>query len=180
MGNIISPFCLFTFGRNHFEKIDPDFKMKELIQSLKYRKAYDSNNDPVVKLFTSTDPKTAELLINALKDIEPGVRQGAALVLGYRLEKSAIMPLVECLNDSDVYVRSTAINSLKKLKDIRAVKPLIACLKDPMSQVRRSAVITLGAISSNEALDALKTVVIEENDESIRALAKSILSKVKS
>ena len=151
----------------------------KLIRSLQYRNPFDPLNDPAIKLIGIKDPKLVPLLIEALKDIDSNIRQGAAFVLGSLYDKSSVRPLADCLKDKDLYVRATAANSLKKLKDIRAVKPLIECLNDSATEVRRSVVIALGTIGTEEAFNALKVVTNTEVDKTIRDLIQVILRRQK-
>ncbi len=152
-------------------------ELLRLIYSLKYRSPFHSENDPVVKLFESKSSEVVPLLIGALKFHEPNIRQGAALVLGYRKEKAAVAPLIQCLQDPDEYVRATAANSLQKLKDPEAVKPLSLCLNDDIEAVRRSALLALGSIGTEEARQALKKTIEDSSDTLLKELAQKLLNK---
>lgn len=170
MGDYIKPVIRSVSAGALHEK--PENKLKELIKKLKHRNPFDSDNDPVVKLMGINDPIVIPLLIEALSNPEPNIRQGAALVLGHKEEHSAVESLITLLKDHDLYVRATAANSLKKLRDKRAVEALARCLNDVASEVRRSAAIALKAIGSPEAIEVLKKLAQNNNDSSLKDILK--------
>lgn len=90
--------------------------------------------------FRVNDTLALEALINALtdtKDIAPDggfpLRRNAAKALGKLGDERAVMPLIQCLDCEDYYVRESAAQSLEMLGDVRAIAPLQNLLKKAVS-----------------------------------------------
>jgi HEAT repeat protein len=122
------------------------------------------------------DPRTAELLVAALKS--PKTRSRAAESLGSLHLKSGVDPLLNLLKSPDARDRSTAASSLGSMKDSRAVDPLCAALNDEDEVVRRSVVLALGDIGNNRAVDSL-IAALRDDDEGVRRNAANALGNFK-
>jgi len=112
-------------------------------------------------------------LINALKNGDKPVREGAALTLGEIGDSRAVEPLVAALYDRPT--SSNATRALVKLGEV-AVAPLVACLQHDNKFVREDAAFALGEIGDTRALDplidALKDEDTFEQDVIVVALGK--------
>ena len=84
------------------------------------------------------DERAVEPLIQALKDKDSDVREGAAEVL-VKIGEPAVEPLIRALKDENQFVRWGAALALGEIGDKRAVEPLINALKDEDSDVRMEA-----------------------------------------
>jgi putative membrane-bound dehydrogenase-like protein len=72
-----------------------------------------------VQLLTSKPgAEVSQAIVQALQDKVPGVRKEAAISLGKRKDRSAVMPLLAALKDRDV--RFDAISALAHMPDVRA------------------------------------------------------------
>lgn len=61
------------------------------------------------------DPEADPLIASALADERPAIRAHAARCLGRRLSRAGVPGLIECLDDSDAYVRHCAHGALKAI-----------------------------------------------------------------
>jgi len=84
------------------------------------------------------------ILIKALKEKAPPIREKVADILGKVKSPASIRALIDAFTDKSPKVRSAAALSLGFLKASQAVEFLIESLKDTHSDVRRNAAIALG------------------------------------
>jgi HEAT repeat protein len=95
--------------------------------------------------------KKADFLIQELKtNMHAQVRRKIATILGKLKLKKAVMPLIQALDDEDVYVRLESVKALAEFKDNRAVQGLAKRLTDDISDVRRAAKKALTIITNEE------------------------------
>ena len=115
-----------------------------LIQALKCEKYEDEyvRNTAVAALRKIGEP-AVQPLIQALKDKDKDVREGAAKALGRIGDFRAVDPLIEALKDEVRTVRLAAAGALTKMEDARAVEPLTQALNDKSSEVRKKALQAL-------------------------------------
>jgi len=92
------------------------------------------------------DPRTIDLLIDALKDPYPIVREYAARGLGIIGDQKAVDPLMVALSDRNDLVRNAAARALGQIGDPRAVGPLCE-----VSPVTPGAIVALGEIGGDRA-----------------------------
>jgi hypothetical protein len=78
------------------------------------------------------------------------VRRKIAAILGKLRVKKAVRPLIQALDDEDVYVRLESVKALAEFKDKRAVPGLAKRLTDDISDVRRAAKKALTIITAAE------------------------------
>lgn len=103
---------------------------------------------------TSSDISVITLIINALNDSAPSVREEAAsslIRIGRFSDKCCketnIVPgLVNALDDKSPAVRAEAVNAMAYYKDKQFVEPLIKKLKDKDPWVRLNAVFSIGEL----------------------------------
>jgi len=136
--------------------------------------------DSAIESLVEIGEPAVEPLIQALKDEDSFVREGAAEALGKIGDKRAVEPLIHALNDEDWQVRWEAAEALDELgyepkNDTEkayyliarknwdelvkmgepAVEPLIQALKDEDIFVREAAVEALGKIGDKRAVEPL-------------------------
>jgi len=70
-----------------------------------------------------------EVLIAALTDRHPQVREAAVAALGDLAHPKAVEPLIATLNDKDPEVKTAAAAALGRLRDPKAIAPLTAFLR---------------------------------------------------
>jgi HEAT repeat protein len=149
---------------------------KYLIAALKNSKIRDEAIYALSRIKNKA-PNAAELLILALKDKNPYVREGAARALG----------TCEAYNGEDHFIVVTCLDKRKeqepafrKVRYLRAIEPLIDTLKDKDLEVRKSAMRSLGEIGDAEAIEPLRSILNDENEfEEIRLTAIETLKKLK-
>ena len=104
-------------------------------------------------------PRTAPLLIRALRDGPPRARFWAARILGEIRDARAVRSLGDALLDPDDDARSAAVWALGQCAD-RATGPLVEpLLRDPRWFVRAHAAETLGKLGDGEYAPALGTML---------------------
>jgi HEAT repeat protein len=95
------------------------------------------------------------LLASAVRDPQPRVRAGAAVVLGKVGDERCIPPLLDLLGDGDAGVRTEAARALGLLRATPAVGRLMDAFKDFDAQVQIAAARALGQIGSPTCLETL-------------------------
>ena len=132
------------------------------------------------------DTRSADLIIEALKDDDQGVRYRAAEALGQIKNAMAVDPLIEILrNDEDRDVRLKAAWALGEIGDTRTVDPLsYASVKDADGYVREEAykVLQKNTVGGNK-VDARSVDPIigalEDGDQGVRYRAAEALGQIK-
>ena len=132
------------------------------------------------------DTRSADPIIEALKDEDQGVRYRAAEALGQIRNAIAVDPLIEVLrDDEDRDVRLKAAWALGQIGDIRTVDPLsYASVKDADGYVREEAykVLQKNTVGGNK-VDARSVDPIigalEDDDQGVRYRAVEALGQIK-
>jgi len=119
-----------------------------------------------------------ELLIDALRDKDWGVRSETATALGKIGDARATLALAGALKDPDSVVRGNAAWALSQIKDTRAVEPLIAALGDEDRFVRGQAAEALGELGDSRAVEPL-IAALKHRRWSERYQAATALGKLK-
>jgi HEAT repeat protein len=109
-----------------------------------------------------------------LKDGDPLIRTGAAIVLGASRRPESIGALINTLKDSDKNVRRAAVAALGQIKDPTTVPPLIDELKDSFWFARSEAADALGREGDVRAIAPLLDLVADP-DENAESSAESSL-----
>lgn len=122
-----------------------------LLASLKQREPLPQRRI-VMTALQSASPAVVPVLMTALSDAAPGVRAGAAEVLGLRREYQAIAVLTEATRDPIASVRLEAVKSLGAL-DAWQVLPRLEQLQvnEPNYGVRQAAIATKEAFQGHMA-----------------------------
>jgi HEAT repeat protein len=100
------------------------------------------------------DPGAPALLKAALNDIDPSVRECAALALRHRPHAGAIPDLVRALSDSDRLLAHLAADALAAAGS-PAVEPLIRVLEDGPAIARTEAARALAKIADPRSIPTL-------------------------
>lgn len=111
-------------------------------------------------------PSALEPLIAALHDTSRGVPIGAAEAIA-KLGPSALEPLMSALHDTNPDVRTGAAMALTRLKDSRSLGPLLTALEDSEWQVRREVAFALGVLNDDRAIEGL-TRHLEDSHREVR------------
>jgi HEAT repeats len=111
--NSASDNALYVFEQSarRLAAAGTDPALESLIQNLKESEPA-SHRSITIQLLTDAAPQAAPLLSSALDDADPGIRAGAAEVLGLRHEYQAIAALETATHDPKASVRVQAVKSL--------------------------------------------------------------------
>ena len=133
----------------------------------------------VARLMNLSDPRGAELLVDALQDNDPSIRENSARALHEIGDSRAIIPLTAALNDPNSRVRESAESTLKWIEYRRRYfESKFAELKDEDERAQSFASQTLVRSKDPCALEVLIAASKDENPET-RALATGLLRKSK-
>jgi HEAT repeat protein/beta-lactamase regulating signal transducer with metallopeptidase domain len=125
----------------------------------------------------SMGQSAGEALIAALGNGNEAVRRNAAWAIGEMRgghsndRAAAVDPLVGLLSDADPWVRAAAAFSLGEIRPDGVAEPLIASLGDAEWFVREMAIYALGEMKSQAALEPLRSLLLREENESVRRKA---------
>jgi HEAT repeat protein len=108
------------------------------------------------------DPGVIPLMIGALGDADPGIRQCAALGLRKQPDPQAVPALVRALEDEDRLVRSLAADALATTGQ-PAVPALLEILHDGPQAARLEAVRALALIGDHRSIQALMAAIQEDS-----------------
>jgi HEAT repeat protein len=131
---------------------------------------------PVFFGTTTAPADNFDRFVQDLRNPEWTTRRSAVKQLGKLGDNRAVGPLIACLKDEDVSVRSSAAEALTELGQ-PTVKPLIACLKDEDSAARYWAVVVLGKLGDKRAVDPLITC-LKDKDSKVRFPASEALGQL--
>ncbi len=117
------------------------------------------------------------VLVQALGDPDPYVREAACQGLGYLGDERAAAPLGKSLRDPDPYVRKRAASALVLVPGQAAMAELNdAALKDSNAEVRRYAVEAVGRINDPTAVQIL-IAATKDPSEPVRRYAATELGR---
>ncbi|HTW93981.1 MAG TPA: HEAT repeat domain-containing protein [Tepidisphaeraceae bacterium] len=112
-------------------------------------------------------PQSVATLILALRDPSADTAREAAMVLGKLGDASAVVALIEAVENSNGYfhsvVRAAACASLGHLRDCQATPALIKAVRDPMAEASAEAVRALALLGDDRAIEPLMEVARNEN-----------------
>lgn len=92
-------------------------------------------------------------------------RSAAAIALGKRQDKAALVPLSEALRDDSKWVRVSAASALGEFQDPDGVEALLGAVKDEDAKVRVAAIQALGKINDPAAVETLIEALRDEEAE---------------
>jgi HEAT repeat protein len=121
-------------------------------------------------LATFDEPRTVDLLIEALGSRHRSVRLTAVKRLGKLGDPRAIAPLNRALSDEEWMVREDAADSLKKFADVSSVEPLVEQLYHGRGYPLLAAIEALAAIGDARAAAPLVPLLHDTMSE-VRAEA---------
>jgi HEAT repeat protein len=127
---------------------------------------------------TAVDP-----LLRALSDERWYVRRNASLLLGYTRDVNAVLPLRECLRDSDPRIRLEAVRALVEIQGEDAEPAVVPLLKDPDRSVRLEAIALMAKIGRDRSVWTLLGILRKRinpfagrNDEERTAACQALSS----
>ena len=143
--------------------------------------------------FRINQPEAIATLLMALEDERDRapdggypLRRNAARALGKLGDKSAVEPLVRCLEFPDFYVREAAAQALEMLDDKRCVPALINLLdggvaaavrvegKPHLVQPYEAVIEALGTLGATEAVAAIEPFIEHSTDKVSYAAARAM------
>lgn len=120
-------------------------------------------------------------LVQALHDVDSGVRWSAAKALGKLRHPASLEYLLEATDDPDKDVREDvleALGRLTSLEDPRVERALLEGLREPYEPVRLQAVIGLARLSDPAARRALQDTASKDPSPTVRSLALRLSTQV--
>jgi len=124
--------------------------------------------------------ENVEILLQKLNNPDPFIRVEAVQALGEIQKEEALLPVCECLNDENLYVRAYAAEALGKIGQVDislALLRLISSLDDPSPYVRAMMVAALGELQDPRAVDPIRKL-LQDEDESVRGMALWALENI--
>lgn len=121
-------------------------------------------------------------LLKALRNGDPGLRQGIIAVLGEMKNPTPniLDAIVYAMQDEDSKVREEAVVQAGLLKIQKGLQPCIALLaKDPVVNVRKAAATALGVYAAPPSVDALTGAIRNDEQEEVRCAAVTSLGEIK-
>jgi HEAT repeat protein len=112
-------------------------------------------------------------LIQTLKNIDPGVRWGAALALGKIKNPIAVEPLIFALADEEGMVRAEAAAALAAI-GTPALGPLLSFLKGAQGETRIEVMTALGELRNEDAIEPLVQLLENAEDGERKGIADAI------
>lgn len=123
---------------------------------------------------------TVTALARALSsDASWWVRHAAAISLGRAGRAFAVDALERCVTEEPRWqVRLQAVKSLQEVRSARAADAVSLALTDPDAGVRAAAGSALGAMGTEQQLQALSSALKVETDDSTRAVLQASLRRL--
>jgi HEAT repeat protein len=126
-------------------------------------------------------PGSVALLVSALSDSKPEIREKAAQALYLNNDSTAVKPLIARLNDDSPGVRARAAEALSALHAKESIPAIKKVLKDSHAEVRASAIGALSDLNADDSdrifENALKDPSPDVRSSAARALGRSNSTK---
>jgi HEAT repeat protein len=121
------------------------------------------------------DPRSTDVLIDALRDGNEWGRIYAAIALGYIGDTRAIIPLIKSLSDRNTEVHRNILRAFEKLgpKVFELIEKSIES-KDTM--LRRNSAIAIGEMREERGIDLL-VMLLEDPEDKVRMAAAEALGQ---
>lgn len=114
------------------------------------------------------------LLLEGLKNSSSRIREHSADTLGILEVWDAAPPLIQCLGDTNWYVRRSAVRALGRIQNPAAIEPLVRRLGDHVDAVQSEAVTALVRFGKKSTVPLLNALAHEPNKFVIRAILISL------
>jgi HEAT repeat protein len=118
------------------------------------------------------DPRGVEYLLNALRD--PKLARDAAYAFESIKDRRALDPLLDLLNDDNVWMRQGAAVALGNLGDSRAIPHLVEMMTDTDKEDREEIALLLGSLGGEAVVVPLLAALFDEKPGMSVAAAESI------
>ena len=144
------------------------------------RRQPDSVSDMVIAAEDPAVQETLEILLQKIEDPDPFIRVEAVQSLGEIKSEEALLPVCNCLDDENLYVRAYAAEAVGKIGHVNtalALLRLISSLDDPSPYVRAMILVALGELQDDRAADPVRKL-LQDEDESVREMAAWALANI--
>ncbi len=133
----------------------------------------------VVEILASIrNPKIVPILITALRDPDRDVVIRAISALTMVGDKTAIVPLLDCISHPDIMVATRAVSAVGRLMDNRVLEGLVAALIDDERDLVRTMVLrTLGLRNDKIAIPFIEPL-LEHPSRNVRDAARLALHQL--
>lgn len=120
----------------------------------------------VERLIVEHDPTLLDMFIAASADPHPYVRQAAVQALGHFSGEAVCVTLrAAIMRDSDIWVRTRAVEQLEKLRDVDSCSLFVQILKDSPVPLQIAIVKALGSIGDSKVVEVLTEMQHHEEPE---------------
>ncbi|MBN1195295.1 MAG: HEAT repeat domain-containing protein [Methanomicrobiaceae archaeon] len=116
-------------------------------------------------------------LIGALNDDDWRVREGCVRALGQIGDARAVPHLIQLFKDKKTRVQLWATDALILIGK-KAIDPLTTALHDTDRRVKMGAIVALGEIQDASAIEALKEL-LNDTDEDIRSASQDAIDYIR-
>ena len=131
------------------------------------------------KVVEWVETSNVETLINTLTNVEERMRRrvDAANALGKLGDTTAVIPLINTLQDENRNLRAVIVKVLGTLRDVQAIDALLQALQDEDRGVRRAAATSLGKFEDVRVVPAL-IQALHDNDWEVQKHAATSLAEI--
>ncbi|MBF0547382.1 MAG: HEAT repeat domain-containing protein [Candidatus Riflebacteria bacterium] len=158
IGNILE-----EIGAARLEQIHECLKMKDAELKLYACQA----------LGSIADPRSTDVLIEALQDPNEWTRIYAAIALGKIGDERAIVPLIRSLSDRNAEVHRNVMNAFQKLGE-KAFEVIEKTIEDEDSILRRNSAIAIGEMALERGLDSLVCLMADPVEKVRQSAAEAL------
>ena len=126
----------------------------------------------ILELANRSEAEALDAILANLKHIDPSLRANVALALGrFPDPDRVVVPLIELIQDEQVFVVLDAIHGLGRTRNAGAARALVErYLKCEDNHIKAATLVSFGGIRSNETLAIVKQG-LREKDDRVRANA---------
>ena len=126
-------------------------------------------------LGTICDPRSTDVLIEALRDGNEWGRIYAAIALGHIGDTRSIVPLIKSLSDRNSEVHRNILKAFEKLGS-KVFEVLEKSVESPDIALRRNSAIALGEMKEERGIDLL-VLLLEDPEDKVRQSAAESLGQ---
>ena len=149
-----------------------------LVRAIRQRRRRREQRARLIERFTKTSsPDKRQEIAFALIELNQYRRAGLEEIAP-ALQELFATTLTRALGDKQHQIRGLAASHLGVIGDASAVRLLLKALEDDHAYVRACAALGLGRLRAPEAKEKLKTVSVEDWDQTVRSRAREAAERI--
>lgn len=149
-----------------------------LVRAIRQRRRRREQRARLIERFTKTSsPDKRQEIAFALIELNQYRRAGLEEIAP-ALQELFATTLTRALGDKQHQIRGLAASHLGVIGDASAVRLLLKALEDDHAYVRACAALGLGRLRAPEAKEKLKTVSVEDWDQTVRSRAREAVERI--